>query len=312
MSSFNWLAFLTQWSQDILNSRQMNSRQTPNTHSVTDEAQKHWLGYPGASEDQIKAAEVRLGKKLPPSYRAFLKVSNGWQETTPFIQDLGSTEEINWFAIQHSDWLKQWIQLYHTAPPAHANGATAVLQVSDQDYFIYGESQDCRKLRINYLKKTLTISGVKDASVYLLNPEVVTEDGEWEAWFLADWLPGADRYPSFQELMQAEYINSREIRSTSSELGSDNADDDSSTLLNIGQIWLGLSPDDVQGIIQQAFSSQESSSFAAQADHQVEQVSEPQPVSPMQICSQQWPGIEVDKVCQWIVAQVEQTVCPEC
>ena len=44
-------------------------------------------------------------------------------------------------------------------------------------------------------------------SIYLLNPQVVTAAGEWEAWFLADYLGGADRYPSFQALMEAEYQN---------------------------------------------------------------------------------------------------------
>ncbi|MEA5462736.1 SMI1/KNR4 family protein [Leptothoe sp. PORK10 BA2] len=213
MSSFNWSAFLTQWSQDIL-----KTKSALNSQGATLEHPQTWLGYPGASDDQIKAAEARLGKELPPSYRAFLKVSNGWQETTPFIQDLGSTEEINWFAVQYSGWLKQWIQRYRTTPSAHTNGSTTVLQVSDQDYFTYGEAQDCHKLRINYLKKTLAISGLNDSSIYLLNPEVVTEDGEWEAWFLADWLPGADRYPSFQALMEAEYINSGEIRNTPSQV----------------------------------------------------------------------------------------------
>lgn len=207
MSSFNWSAFLTQWSQDIFNSKQVF-----NTQGASTQDRQHWLGYSGATEAQLQTAEARLGKKLPPSYRAFLKVTNGWQETTPFIQDLGATEEIDWFATKYPYWFNQLIQKYRTPPPFHTNGATTVLQVSDQDYFIYGDAQDCRKLRVNYLKKALAISGVSDSSIYLLNPEVVTKDGEWEAWFLADWLPGADRYPSFQALMEAEYINSQEIR----------------------------------------------------------------------------------------------------
>src|SRR5262249_28866812 len=33
----------------------------------------------------------------------------------------------------------------------------------------------------------------------LLNPMVVWPDGEWEAWFFANWLPGAARYPSFAD-----------------------------------------------------------------------------------------------------------------
>jgi hypothetical protein len=46
---------------------------------------------------------------------------------------------------------------------------------------------------------------VEDSAVCLLNPQAITRDGEWEAWFFANWLPGARRYRSFEELMRAEY-----------------------------------------------------------------------------------------------------------
>jgi hypothetical protein len=36
---------------------------------------------------------------------------------------------------------------------------------------------------------------------------VVFADGEWEAWFFANWLPGASRYRSFAEMMEAERQN---------------------------------------------------------------------------------------------------------
>jgi hypothetical protein len=44
---------------------------------------------------------------------------------------------------------------------------------------------------------------------------VINHHQEWEAWFLGDWLPGADRYPSFQAMMEAEYINFLEMRDIS-------------------------------------------------------------------------------------------------
>ena len=49
------------------------------------------------------------------------------------------------------------------------------------------------------------ISGRGDSAVYLLNPEVRTQSGEWEAWFFATWSPGAHRHRSFWEMMQKEY-----------------------------------------------------------------------------------------------------------
>ncbi len=85
------------------------------------------------------------------------------------------------------------------------NGLGNYQHVSDNEYFIYGENQDCSKLRTEYLRTALEISDKGESSIYLLNPQIVTESGEWEAWFFGDWLPGADRYRSFQEMMQAEY-----------------------------------------------------------------------------------------------------------
>jgi len=36
------------------------------------------LRYPAASEEDIAAAEARLGLRFPPSYRQFLLITNGW------------------------------------------------------------------------------------------------------------------------------------------------------------------------------------------------------------------------------------------
>jgi hypothetical protein len=51
-----------------------------------------------------------------------------------------------------------------------------------------------------------------EVSVLLLNPEVVTPDGEWEAWYYASWRPGASRYRSFAELMIEELEMFRKVR----------------------------------------------------------------------------------------------------
>jgi hypothetical protein len=50
------------------------------------------------------------------------------------------------------------------------------------------------------------ISEQGDGYVYLLNPVVVTPDGEWEAWILGSKIAGAKRWPSFWELVQEEAV----------------------------------------------------------------------------------------------------------
>jgi hypothetical protein len=58
------------------------------------------------------------------------------------------------------------------------------------------------------LSDTLEISAreIAGSAVYLLNPEVITADGEWEAIYYAHWkAPNCTHYSSFWDLMRREY-----------------------------------------------------------------------------------------------------------
>jgi hypothetical protein len=209
---FDWYKFLWQWSQELISSPRY-ADQLPN--SVKESG---WLGFPGATEEQIIQVELRLKVTLPPSYRDFLKVSNGWLQTTPFIYRIWSVSEVKWFKEIHQSWIKTFTET-HLRPRCDGyrnvyklNGSLQAQLIPDSEYYVYGEDQDCSKIRLNYLSSTLEISEKGESAIYLLNPEVVFENGEWEAWFFGDWLPGADRYRSFQELMEAEYRNFLEMR----------------------------------------------------------------------------------------------------
>ena len=188
---FNWRDFLERFSRRLLEDDTIRAEQSQETLN------SKWLGFPGASMQEISNVEDRLGVSLPPSYREFLQVSNGWRNSGACIYRVWSTPEIAWFKKRHQAWVDAY------------TGQAPMIQptVSDQDYFVYGEEQDPITFRVEYLQTALEISAVGDASIYLLNPKVVTAEGEWEAWFFANWLPGATRYPSFRELMEAEYRN---------------------------------------------------------------------------------------------------------
>ena len=154
------------------------------------------LGFPGAVEAELLAAEWRLGCRLPPSYREFLKCTNGLRQPSEFVParggDFWSAEELDWFRVRNQAWIDAWTT-YDT------------FVIPDELYFVYGPAQDPIYLRREYLEHTLEISTRGDSSVYLLNPKIVGADNEWEAWFLANWAPGANRYRSFAEMMLAHY-----------------------------------------------------------------------------------------------------------
>ena len=147
-----------------------------------------------ASEAQVAAAEKRLGIVLPPSFRSFLLTSNGLRIGIHEIGRIWRVEELKWFRAGHRDWIRAYTQ-------SLARGTED--DISDAEYFGYGGGSEF--FRRSHLKESLQISDVGDAAVYLLNPQVISKDGEWEAWFFANWLPGALRYRSFAAMMEAEF-----------------------------------------------------------------------------------------------------------
>ena len=191
----NWSDFLQQWEQEALDI--LIPLQEYNSSLLTELEQEFLesktLSQPSATTAQIQLLEYRLGTKLPSSYVNFLQTSNGWIQLAMDAEDglLWSTEEIVWFREQDPEWIEIWEQ-------------NDQAQVPDSDYLVYGEKQDCINLRPKYLRTALAISACIESAVYLLNPQIVTSEGEWEAWYFGNELPGADRYPSFREMMIVE------------------------------------------------------------------------------------------------------------
>jgi hypothetical protein len=140
----------------------------------------------GATEAQIIELEQKLKTKLPLSYRNFLLASNGFIILTNYCELFG-TEKINWFIEENKDWAEGW----------ESNDD----DISEEEYFQYGEHQDCISLRGKYMKTALQISSTQDGYVYLLNPVIVDARNEWEAWDFGCKLPGAYRYRSFWDMM---------------------------------------------------------------------------------------------------------------
>jgi cell wall assembly regulator SMI1 len=156
-----------------------------------------WLGESGATEAEIALAEQRIGVRLPPSYRTFLTESNGFYDIGPFIYRLYSAAEIDWFRVRNQDWIDAYQIGDDISPEEHL-----------------ANPKDCVRFRTAYLSSCLQISEEGDSAVVLLNPEVVNDEGEWEAWFFANWNPGATRYPSFRAYVESELESIRFIRAS--------------------------------------------------------------------------------------------------
>jgi hypothetical protein len=190
MTVYHWRKFLTQWSEQVFASQEL-ARAMP-----VEVRTSRWLGYRGAAEAQLASTEMRLRATLPPSYREFLRVTDGWGLiSSHFVGRLWPTKKVEWLTVSRPKWFNNEM------------GWEAVsVFIPDQEYFVYGEEQDpALTMRFEYLASALEISDIDDGKIFLLNPQIITSEGEWEAWYFSNWLPGAMRYRSFWELMQAEY-----------------------------------------------------------------------------------------------------------
>lgn len=192
--SYAWRDLLQCWSDEWLDPI---LHEQERAEPFPDEVRRaRWLGAAGATEGEVSALEDRLGVMLPASYRQFLLTSDGWLNTSHAIERILPVEEVGWARDLDPDLVTGWDD--------------ADFRVDDEEYFVYGEDQDPAAIRPEYLPHTLKISHTPEATdVYLLNPCVVTEDGEWEAWYLAHRLPGAVRCRSFWDLMNDEYRSFR-------------------------------------------------------------------------------------------------------
>ncbi len=204
--TLDWNLYLRQWSRDLLERLEDSEFTILPSESIN----ARWLGYPGATDTEISTVEATLKTTLPSSYRSFLKVSNGWQKIDNMIGKLFSIQEVNWLASRNQELIDGWMN------GVELGGGSSF--VPDEEYFVYGDEQDSTSLRNEYLQTALEIGGDANQGLLLLNPQITSENGEWEAWFFANWLPGAERYKSFQELIQdrhrrlLEFPKLREIR----------------------------------------------------------------------------------------------------
>lgn len=124
---------------------------------------------PGPSKEElIEKLELKLGRRLPPSYRAFLMIQDGFPEF---------------------------------------DGETNIMSVQDMISF-YGDNSDSvlKKLDKEYKDDSLRrciIFGRSETSIsmYLFDPTQVTKDGEWKV-LVFDEEDGVDEvYTSFQNFL---------------------------------------------------------------------------------------------------------------
>ncbi|MFC5663375.1 SMI1/KNR4 family protein [Kitasatospora misakiensis] len=164
--TFDWRSFLVRWSEDWA-----GACTDPAELREDDVAawRARWLGFDAAPPARIAAAEAELGCVLPPSYREFLAVSDGWRQAGGFVYRLAGTDGARW----HRD----------------AWGVA--------EYFDEGEPA-------GMWERALQLDVESDLTLVLLDPGDVDEDGEWAVYCYASWRAAPpERYASFRAFMVA-------------------------------------------------------------------------------------------------------------
>ncbi|QCD54436.1 SMI1/KNR4 family protein [Streptomyces hawaiiensis] len=174
-TAFDWRSFLLKWSGEWAD--HLPDGETP---GEDDEAARHarWLGFPPASEERIAAMEERLGRRMPPSYREFLQVTDGWRHAGGFVWLLAGTEDAHWHdnASELADTFEEYLE--EDAGPEERREA-------------------------DIWRRGLQLDVESDAIYVLMDPEDVDEDGEWAVYTWASWRAAPpDRYANFLAFMR--------------------------------------------------------------------------------------------------------------
>ncbi|MGW1270704.1 SMI1/KNR4 family protein [Streptomyces sp. NPDC002491] len=175
-TAFDWRPFLQAWSGEWADSLPADEER-----SEDDEAARRarWLGLPPASEDRIAAMEERLGRRMPPSYRRFLEVSDGWRHAGGFVWLLAGTEEAHW----HDD-------------------ESGLAEMFEEDLDDDASPEERREADL--WRRGLQLDVESDITHVLLDPDDVDEDGEWAVYTWASWrAEPPERHADFLEFMRA-------------------------------------------------------------------------------------------------------------
>jgi hypothetical protein len=141
-----------------------------------------WPVRPGATQAQLAAADQRLGMSLPPSYRQFLALSDGWAATGHFVASLRPVEQIGWFRDLERDWYETWREV----------DIDGVWSEGDDDGW-------------PLMARALLVSGPGEDALLLDPARIDPQTGEWHCCTLSNATTGAGGGESFGQGLRQLY-----------------------------------------------------------------------------------------------------------
>ncbi len=125
---------------------------------------------------------------MPPSYRSFLQVTDGWRHAGGFVWLLAGTADARW----------------------HDN-ESGLADVFEE--YLEEDAEPEERREAGVWRRGLQLDVESDASYVLLDPEDVDEDGEWAVYTWAGWRADApERHRSFRAFMEAMFREFHSLR----------------------------------------------------------------------------------------------------
>jgi hypothetical protein len=187
-----WRDFLNCWNTEIRIKRKENNDVFLNKNS--------WLKENDLSEKEFLLLKEHIKIDIPQSYKDFLMVTNGsinlnYQGSDDKEFAFHSFDKIDLFSKLSKKTYEIWTASY------------LGVEISDEDYSVYGKNQIKPKFRPKYLETAIEIGTfhLGSSEYILINPQVKKRNGEYEILWLSPKFPGMRRYESFVDLMISLY-----------------------------------------------------------------------------------------------------------
>jgi cell wall assembly regulator SMI1 len=132
-----------------------------------------WIGTTAAQYKEISDAEKRLKIKLPDDYIEFLKISNGFPQTSLISCSFLPIDKIDYLKTLEEDLVEIWSE--------------------NDDLTEVGEA----------LASSILIGGFNEEQQFLLVPPNGRID-KWRYWKFASWIPGEHEFSSMKEYFISE------------------------------------------------------------------------------------------------------------
>ena len=115
----NWKEFLNNVSITLLESEDLN-------HEYKETPEK-WLGFEPAPETEIIKTEQRLNITLPPSYKEFLRTSNGFKQLSCGVWNIFPANSIKWLREFDNHFVDVYKDLHETFNPSDEEAIKRVI-----------------------------------------------------------------------------------------------------------------------------------------------------------------------------------------